>query len=146
MASWFLKWLRARKAISKTMKPFMYRAFYVNPFCISAKLMLRFESKNPFSFLSWLSRGFRETGPRDRNRKESWIKHHSNKLCRLVFLSNESRNIRLAFPQRVPVKRDLYELHVSQELYKMGTALKIRHSRKAKDCFVNIVGVTEHFI
>ena len=44
--------VRARKAISKTMKPFMYRAFYVNRFCISAKLtpMLRFESKNLSGF------------------------------------------------------------------------------------------------
>ena len=41
-----------RKSHFKTMKPFMYRAFYVNRFCISAKLTLvqRFESKNLFFF------------------------------------------------------------------------------------------------
>ena len=43
---------RARKAISKTMKTFIYRAFNVNRFCILAKLTLiqRFESKNLSGF------------------------------------------------------------------------------------------------
>ena len=46
---------RARKVISKTTKPLMYRAFYVNRFCIEPNLILMrcFESKYRFVFFSY---------------------------------------------------------------------------------------------
>ena len=49
--SYITESFRARKAISKTMKRLMKRAFYFNRFCIETKLtLIRFKSKTFFVF------------------------------------------------------------------------------------------------